>query len=335
MCGFTDDATSLKPLFQGGGNAPKTYGGMTVEGLCCAECGYIRFMPPSAEVLDSYFRGPWLRDARSWYNVESDFADWKRVPRADMVLRVSEPFGFGLQSAYHEIACAFGGTVFELQTRGIHASGTDWNDEAINAGRSYGVHSTSASPDAVLLGERTRKPNVIYGLQVLQRQPEPASYLASLAEHLADDGIIIMTVPNAMAVFPLVYGYARYSWYSYPAHLHFFSAKSLLCLAQAAGLTLLDVASRRHNVDRESTEAAIRARNDSDVARELRDYAIEASLLGEELEIVLAKPAFADRYPARVAATAQRCEMSGAFELQQRSRAEYVHLPDPWKSVAE
>lgn len=333
MCGITCDPALLKPLFQGGGSAPQSFEGTIVEGHCCDECGYIRFPLPSQELLDRYFRTRWLREAKSWYTAEADYADWKRRPRADRILSLVSPFGFGLAAEFHEVGCGFGGTVFELQSRGITASGTDWNDQAILEGGDYGVHDISALPDGEFLSVRASRPNVVFGFQVLQRQREPAAYLAMLASHLAEEGIIVMILPNSMALFPLVYGYARYSWYTYPSHLHVFSAKSLQCLARAAGLEVLHIGSRLYDVAKEHTEAAIGARKDSDVARELRTHALETSLLGEELEVVLAPRRVTERFPEQLIIAAQKCEESGAFELKQRQRSEYVHLPDPWKAM--
>lgn len=331
MCGLITDTALLAPLFQGGGEALVPYKGSTLAGRRCDECGYVRFPAPSEQELSNYYEREWIPRSSRWFNVESDFADWKRIPLADRVLELASPFGHGLNSVFHEVGCAFGGTVFELQTRGYSASGTDKFAALVAEGQRNGVHDTSTLSPQDFFTERERKADVIYGFQMLQRERNPIAILSSLTSCLTDSGILILVVPNAMAVFPLVYGYSRYEWYSFPAHLHHFTAKSIQCLARAADLEVLSVGSRRYAVAPEFTAAAISAREDSDVAKELRDYALETALLGEELEFVLAPRASAARFPDQICIAAEKCRASGALERAQRDRATFVHLPDPWK----
>jgi len=329
MCVFSDQRLRVD-FVQGGGKVERDYKGKTETADRCANCGFIGFSAPKQSVLDTYFQTEWRQNAEGWFNVETDFAKWRRSERADTVLRLASEFAPGVGHVFHELHCGFGGTIFELQSQGIQASGSDIDVSAIEAGKEYGVLDTHGGRDVDVIASLPSKPDVVFGFHALDRVADPEDYLTGLADSLGDDAILILTVPNAMAIYPLVYGYAHYEWCSFPDHLHYFTARSLQCLAERTGWQILSIQSAIFDVATELSHAALSARDDSDIAKSLRRHAVETSLIGEELEVVLARPAMAARFPEHAIVARHICKRSALFEVDQRKRGEYVHMPDPW-----
>lgn len=322
-CGIENGIKAMKPLVQAGVSPSQSFSGLTVKALRCEKCGYIRFPSPSPEVLDDYYRNVYGPLAKAWYNVETDFGTWKRTRRADRVVQIATAFGHGKTASFHEVGCAHGGTVFELQQRGYQASGTDLNAAAIEEGRQLGVVDTKALHDIDYLKSRDTKPDVIYGFHVLEHMPDPVTYLRDVSQFLADGGIIAMFVPNALALHPLVNGYSSYNWFSFPGHLHYLSAGSAQCLANAADLVLIEVSSHVvPGVTPPTTPRGLAPTKQSAVADYICDKAIEAAFLGEELQFVLCSRATADAFAAKRAHAEQQSADLAVMESRIRDLGE-------------
>jgi trans-aconitate methyltransferase len=95
---------------------------------------------------------------------------------------------------------------------GYSATGTDSNTDAVDQGRARGNASIFAQTDLEFFQHSTVRPNVVYGFYMLERMPDPSGYLRKLASLLASKSIVIMLVPNAMALFPAAYGFDQYDW---------------------------------------------------------------------------------------------------------------------------
>lgn len=184
--------------------------------------------------------------------------------RAQRITRIASRFGVA-DRGFHEIGCAFGGTVSEPAAMGFEASGSDLNGDAVRLGRERGaVLYHGAFCEAFF--EPGRKPGVIDSYHMIERVLDPAAFLLTLRGALADDGIAIFITPNALTSFPLVHNFQNYPWYKYPEHLHLFSPASVQCVARSAGLALLHVTTARFEVIPEASHHAIEAIGDSPVA---------------------------------------------------------------------
>lgn len=329
VCAVANGIKGLRPLKQGNVCA-QPFEGLTVAAVRCADCGYIRFPSPSTEVLGKFYRETYGKHAASWYTADNDFSSWKRVPRADRIISISSKFGQNIRSSYHEVGCSFGGTVFELQQRGYDASGTDLNIDAIAEGKVRGALNTAAMPDPEYLKSRPVRPSVVYGFHVLEHMQDPVAYLQEISSDLADGAIIIMMVPNAMALYALVYGYLRYNWFSFPGHLHYYSAQSALCLAKAAGLELLSVSSHAvPGVSPSVPTAALGPSLETPMAQYLHKHVLEAGFLAEELQMVFAMPATARHFESEVRNAKLLCEKNAEIEREIRAKGETAQLAAP------
>lgn len=291
------------------------------------------FDAPGPDVLDRYYNGEYPAAAASWYNVESDYAEEKAGHRADLILSIASDFGFGQPGArqatlYHEIGCAFGGTVHELNRRGYQASGTELNVDAVAQGRARGNDAIAAEPDTDFLRRVGRRPNVVFGVHVFEHMPDPVGYLRDLASCLATDAIVILFVPNAMTLFTAAYGFMGYPWFAFPGHLNLFSPGSTSCLARAAGYELVGLASNLNGLEPAATDFALNSGVETPVMTRIRDHLVEHGLMAEELVLVLtpAGSPTAARHSAEVAATARRCAANAVFEAEIRDLAETTAL---------
>jgi hypothetical protein len=191
------------------------------------------------------------------------------------------------------------------------------NSGAISQGRARGNDAIAAVPDAEFLRHTGRRPNVVFGFHVLEHMTDPVHYLRELATCLAADSIVILFVPNALALFPAAYGFARYPWFSFPEHLNLFSPHSVSCLARHAGYALLEVSSAcAGGLEPEMTGRLLAGRIKTPVMDAIRSHLIEAGLMGEELVFVLSPVGSptAPRHSAEFDLASSRCATNAAFE---------------------
>lgn len=317
------------PMIQGSGEIQVGHAVGTGAASRCPTCGYVRFPLPDPSDQKDYLTGPWAAASRSWHNPEADFAGWRRAERADTIIDLVKPFGFDRRSSFHEVDCGFGGTVFELQSRGVLASGADIDKAAIVEGRRFGVTDTKPVAESHEAPSNSAI-DVIYGFFAIERQRDPQRHLAGLKESLSEDGVIVVVTANGVSLNQLVYGTARHEWTDYPRRLHLLTPKSALCLAVSVGLTLLSVTTRNTGVMQNARRVALKPRGDSAVARDIGDWALEQALLADEMHLVFATENLAAAFPAHVAATNQRIETHAAFEKRQRDLGTEAFLAEPW-----
>ena len=253
----------------------------------CADCGHVFFVPPAADVLSRYYQDVYPASSISWSNVDADYETSRVKYRSKLILKISARYGFGQSDRYHESGCAFGGTILELDRMGYSATGTDWNTDAVDQGRARGNASIFAKSDLEFFQHSTVRPNVVFGIYMLERMADPLGYLCELAPLLASRSIVIMLVPNAMALFPTAYGFDQYDWFSYPSKLNMYSPHSVSCLARAAGYDLLEVSTATSGLEPEATSAISGPRLETPSTIELREQMINGGLFGEELAFVI------------------------------------------------
>jgi hypothetical protein len=286
----------------------------------CADCGHVFFVPPAADVLSRYYQDVYPASSISWSNVDADYETSRVKYRSELILKISARYGFGQSDRYHESGCAFGGTILELDRMGYSATGTDWNIDAVDQGRARGNASIFAKSDLEFFQHSTVRPNVVFGIYMLERMADPLGYLCELAPLLASRSIVIMLVPNAMALFPTAYGFDQYDWFSYPSKLNMYSPHSVSCLARAAGYDLLEVSTATSGLEPEATSAVSGPCLETPSTIELREQMINGGLFGEELAFVITPQGspVSSLYATNVLATTDRCEAQREREFRIR-----------------
>ncbi len=297
----------------------------------CLDCGHVFFVPPAADVLTRYYQDIYPASSISWSNVDADYEPARVKFRSELILKISARYGFGQSDRFHESGCAFGGTVLEFDRMGYTVTGTDLDTGAVDQGRARGNASIFAESDIEFFQHSTVRPNVVYGFYMLERMADPLSYFRELAPLLSSRSIVIMLVPNAMALFPTAYGFDHYDWFSYPSKLNMYSPHSVLCLARAAGYDLLEVSTAISGLEPEATSAISGPRVETPITIELREQMINGGLLGEELAFVITPKGspVSSFYATNVVAATDRCEAQREREFRIRTIGETEPMLSP------
>jgi 2-polyprenyl-3-methyl-5-hydroxy-6-metoxy-1,4-benzoquinol methylase len=332
---------SVKCSLRGGGNSRTVHQGLQVQGMdfegrfCearqCLGCGMVFFDPPSNDVLFRYYNAEYSVGGSSWYTVDADYARGKVEVRATRILDVAERFGFGPEHIYHEIGCAFGGTVHELNQRGIRTTGTDLSEAAIRAGQAYGNDAIGLGPDVDFLSSQQIRPHVVFGFHVFEHLPDPIEYLRALAACLARDAIVVLYVPNATTLLPLVDSYQQYPWFHYPAHLNLFSPGAAPCLAEMAGYALLHVETNTADMDPRRMAQVLGGGVDSNAMALIREHTLTRTFLHEELLMVLTPrdSPVAAKFADEITFATREAEANRRFETAVMDAARDASSPTP------
>ena len=220
--------------------------------------------------------------------------------RSELISKISARYGFGQSDRYHESGCAFGGTILEFERMGYIATGTDLNIGAVDQGRARGNASIFAGSELEFFRHSGVRPNVVYGFYTLERMADPSSYLRELAPLLSSRSIVIMLVPNAMALFPTAYGFDQYDWFSYPSKLNMYSPHSVSCLVRAAGYDLLEVSTAISGLEPQATSAISGPRLETPITIELKEQMIKWRAFGGGTSIRYHAPGVSRFEPLRI-----------------------------------
>ena len=205
------------------------------------DSGYVFFDPPAPDELRDYYQRTYAHDhAAGYYTCEIDYEPGKNGYHANRILEVCRALNGRDPGTSLELGCAYGGLVAEMARRGVDARGADINDDAVAQGeRLQGNTRIFAADNATAIRGLTRKVDLIYSLHVLEHDPDMLSVIASCGDALTDDGILFLSVPNAMYAGSVFGGFRKNMWAIYPQHLHMLSPGFVPRLCRAAGFTPL------------------------------------------------------------------------------------------------
>src|SRR5262245_27639628 len=145
--------------------------------------------------------------------------------------------------------------------------------------------------------------------------PHPDEFLAEISNLLTSRGIFISFVPNALAAQSILKSFHSNTWFAYPDHLHLFSAKAALCLAERTGYELLDVWTEMLTEDPSKDAVVLGA---DPVAHEgrIRAYLFKSFFLGQELCFVLTPKGSetASLLASQIVAVRAHCQAAGRRE---------------------
>jgi 2-polyprenyl-3-methyl-5-hydroxy-6-metoxy-1,4-benzoquinol methylase len=290
-----------------------------VPAVTCTHCAYVGFIPPSEAMLSDYYTKDYGKSSSSWYNLEADYAPDKVNPRADGTINLAKQYISYSSPVFLEIGCAFGGTVWELRKRGVEAYGSDLNSSAIFEGQRKGnSYIFDGSADQVL-NTLEKKASLIYCYHALEHVPDPVSFLLKLKPCLSEEAILEFRVPNGAYIRAWLEGFEKWDWFAYPEHLHMFTPRSILCLAEQAGYEVLSISSGYCGESAESLINLIAAHPEFPQPDSAQLYArfLEEKMLMMELIFILCKrnSTTAELFRERINATTERCKSSENFEL--------------------
>lgn len=202
----------------------------TLKTVACEQCGLIRTdpMPTDAE-LDAYYAGE--------YRLDYQFAFSKKPPRfhitrsqrdAEARLQLLEPALSG-QKRLLDFGSGSGEFLALAAKAGHTVQGIEPGESfAAFAREEYGVSVQSAVWQQVSFEAGSF--DVITSNHVLEHLREPVSALKRMAQWLADDGVLFVSVPNGL-------GKRRHSFQHFHfAHVYNFTPQALIWAGLVAGL---------------------------------------------------------------------------------------------------
>ena len=218
----------------------------------CSECG-LRFQRAS-EVADRipgfYPPGYWWDPAGDLRGVEGLYREW--VLRRDhlrFVLSVAPP---GNGRRLLDIGCGSGSFLKLAREAGFRVQGLEASPEAAEA-------AEKILPGRVVVGDERELIrsgatfHVLTLFHVLEHLPRPLDYLRRIRRLLAEDGGLVVQVPNSHSIQAALLG-SRWYGLDCPRHIHNFTARALIELLRRAGFRVRRV---RHFSLRDNAAALV------------------------------------------------------------------------------
>jgi len=201
---------------------------------CCQACGlqFVAPIPTSAELADYYNRSyavPLERYAAAGHRNIARIAELERwCPERGRLLEFGASYG-------HSLALA--------RDRGWDVAGVELSPTASAYARShFGLNVFNCDLADAPLGEGSL--DAVIGWHVLEHVRNPKNHLLRVAQLLKPGGVLGLRVPN-IASFGARNAGQWWPWMCPPAHLWFFSAKTLPRLLETCGFEVLEVKTLR------------------------------------------------------------------------------------------
>lgn len=218
----------------------------------CSECG-LRFQRAS-EVADRipgfYPPGYWWDPAGDLRGVEGLYREWVlRRDQLRFVLSVAPP---GNGRRLLDIGCGSGSFLKLAREAGFRVQGLEASPEA-------GEAAETILPGRVVVGDERELIrsgatfHVLTLFHVLEHLPRPLDYLRRIRRLLAEDGGLVVQVPNSHSIQAALLG-SRWYGLDCPRHIHNFTARALIELLRRAGFRVRRV---RHFSLRDNAAALV------------------------------------------------------------------------------
>ena len=208
--------------------------GHALQTVLCRRCGLVWTNPrPSAGDIDRYYQTAY----RSDYAGASTPARRKILrgmlgarDRLDALRPLLRP-----GAALLDVGCGAGELVYLARREGIAAAGLEPGTEYADfARRALGVPVQTGTVDTALVDAGSQ--DVVTMFHCLEHVPDPKRVLASVRRWLADDGHLVVEVPNIASTVQAPSHRFHY------AHLYHFTGETLGALGEAVGLRVVRTA---------------------------------------------------------------------------------------------
>jgi 2-polyprenyl-3-methyl-5-hydroxy-6-metoxy-1,4-benzoquinol methylase len=222
ICDTVDSVFLFHPADYFGASAPSGLGVVR-----CKACGLVRLDPRMKEesVAKVYQGGYWQLDIQG--QDMRQFVHRSYRDRVRFLQRVSEP------GRILDVGCGHGGYVWLLREMGWDAQGIDsyagaaeWAETLFGLEISVGPLSEAGYPDGYF--------HTVVMHHVLEHVYQPVEFMRDVTRILAEDGILIIEVPNGESC-----DFSLFKGFSYglriPKHVFFYSPQTLVALLRKVG----------------------------------------------------------------------------------------------------
>ena len=199
MCGAHDDVAVTE----------KDRYGFPCRYVLCRNCGLVRLEKRLDDESTALF---YRDDYRSIYEgseqpQEKYFRFQER--RGDLFYSIIDEYAdISSVHSVFEVGCGAGGILYAFHKRGIKASGCDFGEKYLSAGRAYGLDLYEGELDLTKTPPNSQ--DVVILSHVLEHLNNPIDYVNKLAEMISPDGLLLVQVPGMLSigkqyVFPIRY----------------------------------------------------------------------------------------------------------------------------------
>jgi 2-polyprenyl-3-methyl-5-hydroxy-6-metoxy-1,4-benzoquinol methylase len=146
--------------------------------------------------------------------------------------------------SFHDVGCGFGASVWAMQQLGVRATGNEANQEWMDAANKHCGGNLSAKPLQEVLSALPYKIDAFFCAHVLEHVPDPLAQLRLMSQHMSDQGVAYLCMPNIHNVRTIRSGVRDSAAYFFPMHLNYFTPKSLVAMVRDAGLEPVQIETR-------------------------------------------------------------------------------------------
>jgi SAM-dependent methyltransferase len=216
--------------------------------------GYVQAVPrPKQEDLDAFYRDIYYGEGvtATYHATYSDDEIKQKRLRADCVVELlAQNCGQQESLDFLEVGCGEGFVLSSAITKGWNVAGVDYQSAPVQAFNPEVISKVvAADPNAYLsdLIEKGVRKDVLVLQNVLEHVLHPEELLCKLQQLLADDGCLLVQVPNDFSELQALANKQglidRDYWFLPPQHLNYFNANNLADVAAACGFDVVDGAS--------------------------------------------------------------------------------------------
>lgn len=224
---------------------------MNKELIVDPEYGYLRLkdIPTMKECLDYYAKIFYKKNKAKYNNAakENQAQDslFNRSTYNDIFSMLSAHMGEITGKSIFDFGCGYGEFLFHAKEHGFDVMGAEVQPDAVSYVRERGIHvellDQSMDVSSIAKG---KKFDIVVMLGVLEHLRTPASVLKDIRTHLlTPNGYLVVRVPNefnplqtaANEIFSL-----NEWWIVPPAHINYFSKKSLSSLLDKCGFKCIE-----------------------------------------------------------------------------------------------
>jgi SAM-dependent methyltransferase len=203
----------------------------TFDIVRCANCGMIRLSPqPSKDELKTYYPDTY------WFAPDSSTASGLEQTYRRLVLRDHLAFLRHLNGPILDVGCGGGLLLTMLRQRGVQGIGIDFSHSAGRVASRQGIPVVCGSLADAPFPPRTFQAITMF--HVVEHVADPGPYLEAAHTLLADDGRLIVQVPNAASWQARFLG-NRWVGFDVPRHLYTFRESDIVALLQRHGFRVI------------------------------------------------------------------------------------------------
>ena len=196
-------------------------------------------MPDPEKIAGFYHSHYWQTDAKASDFLRRAEMIYQRLVLTDhirFISRAADETAGATKARILDIGCGAGFVLSVLKKKGFRVSGVDLSPRAAEvANIDYGVDVQVGDLKNMSFSEKEF--DVVLLLHTLEHLANPRVILKQIKRILADQGRLVLQVPNIESIQFKLFG-TRWYGLDVPRHLVDYSSKSLFCLLSESGFTL-------------------------------------------------------------------------------------------------